>query len=216
MPKPNKFIYEKRETFRDAFYFIIVCEGQNREPDYFRFFDGISSRVKVIAVQNIAGQSSPLQLIENALRKEEELDARSSNDQVWFVIDTDKWRAQIHQLRKECEHHQNWFVSQSNPCFEVWLYYHAKSTKAILHQADKCKTWKQHVHQVITGGFNPDFHPVAIAEAIKNAKANYEETGYLPLVGSTQVWQLAEQLIPVIAKDLEALKDKFPPPLTEE
>ncbi len=52
MPKPNKFSYEKKEAFRDAFYFIIVCEGQNREPDYFRFFDGISSRVKVVPIES--------------------------------------------------------------------------------------------------------------------------------------------------------------------
>ena len=52
MPKPTKFTYEKKDAFRDAFYFIIVCEGQNREPDYFRFFDGISSRVKIVSVES--------------------------------------------------------------------------------------------------------------------------------------------------------------------
>ena len=41
MPKPIKFTYEKKAPFRDAFLFIIVCEGTNREPDYFRFFDGM-------------------------------------------------------------------------------------------------------------------------------------------------------------------------------
>ena len=99
MPKPNKFSYKKKEAFRDAFYFIIVCEGQNREPDYFRFFDGISSRVKVVPIESIEGQSSPLQLITNANAKEVELDDRSDKDQVWFVIDTDKWKEQIHELR---------------------------------------------------------------------------------------------------------------------
>ncbi len=74
MPKPIKFIYEKKAAFRDAFLFIIVCEGQNREPDYFRFFDGISSRVKIVPVRSGHG-SAPRLLIEKAIVKEIELDA---------------------------------------------------------------------------------------------------------------------------------------------
>lgn len=216
MPKPTKFSYQKKEAFRDAFYFIIVCEGQNREPDYFRFFDGISSRVKVVPIESVEGQSSPLQLITNANAKEAELDDRSDKDQVWFVIDTDKWKEQIHELRMECQEHPNWQVAQSNPCFEVWLYYHVKASMPSFDQLDKCKSWKPKVHQLIKGGFNPDFHPVAITTATVNAKNNYEEVGYLPIAGSTQVWKLAEELILMIGKDLELIKDRFPLPEVDE
>jgi hypothetical protein len=31
MPKPKSFTYEKKAPYRDAFLFIIVCEGTNRE-----------------------------------------------------------------------------------------------------------------------------------------------------------------------------------------
>ena len=64
MPKPTKFTYEKKEAFRNAFYFIIVCEGQNREPDYFRFFDGISSRVKIVSVESDGGGSAPVAAVD--------------------------------------------------------------------------------------------------------------------------------------------------------
>src|ERR1035437_113606 len=156
MPKPIKFIYTKKEPFRDAYYFIIVCEGRNREPDYFRFFDGLSSRVQVIAVECVDGNSAPLKLINNAIAKEKELDADPEIDRVWFVIDTDRWREQIHELRQESEKHANWYVAQSNPCFEVWLYFHVKSTlPAILHM-DRCSKRKPYLHKIINGGFSPD------------------------------------------------------------
>jgi hypothetical protein len=216
MPKPTKFTYQKKEPFRDAFYLIIVCEGSNREPEYFRFFDGLSSRVKVVPVESHEGESAPEKLIDNARRKIEELDATSDCDSLWFVIDTDRWRAQVHHLRSECEHHHGWNVAQSNPCFEVWLYYHVKNTLPALAHIDRCNNWKPYLAKIIKGGFNPDFHPVAIETATGNAKGNYREEGYLPEPGSTQLWQLAEVLMPLIKSELEALKQKFPAPIATE
>lgn len=149
MPKPIRFTYEKKIAFRDAFYFIIVCEGQNREPDYFKFFDGLSSRVKVVPVESLAGNSSPAKLVANAIDKETELDASAERDRVWLVLDTDIWRAQLHEIRQECAAHPHWRVAQSNPCFEVWLYFHAKDSLPTLQHIDRCKNWKPHIPTVI-------------------------------------------------------------------
>jgi hypothetical protein len=143
MPKPSQFSYEKKSPYRDSTYFIIVCEGKNREPEYFRFFEGISSRVKIVPVPSVDGNSSPNKLITNAVRKEEGLeDFDSKLDKVWFIIDTDRWRDQIRELRNECKARKHWRVAQSNPCFEVWLYFHAKSTLPELEKLDQCNYWK--------------------------------------------------------------------------
>ena len=212
MPKPIKFTYKKRPAFRDAFYFIVVCEGQNREPDYFEFFDGLSSRVKVVPVESLAGNSSPAKLVANAIAKETELDASAERDRLWFVLDTDRWREQLHKIRQECAAHPHWRVAQSNPCFEVWLYFHAKVSLPTLPHIDRCNNWKPLIPTVIKGGFNPDFHPVAIEIAIENAKASYHANGYFPEPGSTQLWELGDELLPLIKMELEALKVKFPTP----
>ena len=119
MSKPKQFTYEKKAPFRDASFFIIICEGESREPEYFKFFDGISSRVKVVPVANVKGHSSPLHLIENASQTEKELEVDSSIDTLWFVIGTDKWSKQIHELPEECNKHPHWQIVQSNPCFDV-------------------------------------------------------------------------------------------------
>lgn len=212
MPKPIKFTYEKKAPFRDAFFFIIVCEGKNREPDYFRFFNGISSRVKIVPVESGVG-SAPTLLIENAIEIEDELDANADKDRVWFVIDTDRWREQLHEIRQECEQHPHWKVAQSNPCFEVWLYFHAKADLPALENIAQCNNWKPYLPTIIQGGFNPDFHPIAIETAITNSKASYVANGYLPEPGSTQLWQLGEELLPLIEKDLENLKGTCPAPV---
>ncbi len=212
MPKPTKFTYEKKAPFRDAFLFIIVCEGTNREPDYFRFFDGMSSRVKVVPLQSVGG-SAPNQLVGVALAAEQELSVDPSVDRLWFVIDTDRWRNHLHTIRQQCAQHPNWRVAQSNPCFEVWLYFHAKAQLPVLANIGQCNNWKSHLPTVIQGGFNPDFHPIAIETATVNAKASYQATGYFPNPGSTQLWELGEELIPLIKKELDVLKLRFPAPV---
>ncbi|MDE3214214.1 MAG: RloB domain-containing protein [Bacteroidota bacterium] len=212
MPKPVKFTYEKKRPFRDASFFIIVCEGENREPDYFRFFDGLSSRVKVVPVRSNSG-SSPRHLIENAIEKEGELECKPEIDRVWFVVDTDRWGKLLHELRQECDQHINWKVAQSNPCFEVWLYFHVADKLPDSGIINQCKDWKNLLPKTIKGGFNSDYHPVALDIAVINSKICYREDGYSPLVGSTQLWQLGEELLPLIVKDLENLKVTFPRPV---
>lgn len=209
MPKPKQFTYTKKEPFRDAFFFIIICEGKNREPEYFRFFEGMSSRVRIVPVASSEGNSSPVKLVTNAIEKERELGATAERDQVWFVIDTDRWREQIRELREECALHTHWQLAQSNPCFEVWLYFHAKAQLPVLENIDQCNNWKPYLPTVIKGGFNTNTHPVAIETAIINSKAICVETGYSPKQGHTQLWKLGEALLPLIQRDLDILKDKF-------
>jgi hypothetical protein len=213
MPRPAKFTYEKKAPFRDAFFFIIVCEGKSREPQYFRFFDGLSSRVKIVPVESGIG-SAPKLLIENAIAKESTLDAQADRDRVWFVIDTDRWREQLHEIRHECDKRRHWKVAQSNPCFEVWLYFHAKAALPLLADPSQCHKWKPFLPKIIPGGFNSDIHPIAIETAINNARASYVANGYFPQPGSTQLWQLGEELLPLITKELNMLKDRFPAPVT--
>lgn len=209
MPRPIKFTYEKKAPFRDSFFLIIVCEGKNREPDYFRFFDGMSSRVKIVPVESRDG-SAPKLLIDRAVAKEEELDASAERDLVWFVIDTDRCREQLHEIRQECDRHSHWHVAQSNPCFEVWLYFHAKTALPALSNIERCNNWKSYLPTIIKGGFNPDFHPITIESAIVNSKAVYQGTGYFPNSGSTQLWELGETLLPLVKKELDSLKPRFP------
>ncbi len=212
MPKPTRFSYSKKAPFRDASLFVIVCEGQNREVDYFRFFDGMSSRVKVVPVSNTDGSSAPEQLIPCAIEAEREYGFVPDTDRLWFVIDTDRWRDALHQIRTEAARRKYWQIAQSNPCFEVWLWFHAKAGLPDLDDLARCKSWKQHLPTIIKGGFSSDTHPVAIEAAMQNAQAAYRGEGHFPLPGSTQLWSLAAELVPMIHKELEGLSGRFRAP----
>jgi len=88
-----------------------------------------------------------------------------------------------------------------------------KGQLPVLANITQCNNWKPHLPTVIQGGFNPDFHPIAIETAIVNSKATYNANGYLPEPGSTQLWELGEELLPLIKKGLDELKARFPEPI---
>ncbi len=87
--------YGKQKPSRDAHKIYIVCEGKGTEPDYFAFFEGLSSNLQVITIPPTEG-TDPLKLMERAqqilLSDNREYSVEYENgDTVWFVIDTDTW-----------------------------------------------------------------------------------------------------------------------------
>lgn len=221
----RKKIYFKEDPTIEPKLFYIFCEGQRREANYFKFFaDIIGTRISIKIIDN-DGKSSPIGLYDNAhknlLQESEDLiqdnayqnlvaDISSSSlkladiDEVWFVIDTDRWRTQIPKLRVEIMKYSNWFVAQSNHCFEVWLYYHFKDVKPTI----TIPNWKAFLPTIITGGFNSTKHPKFIETAIKNAKANFYYGPSFPDVHETQVYELAEKILPFVKDDIDRLLTK--------
>jgi len=127
----------------------------------------------------------------------------SEGDHVWFVIDTDEWDSHISHLRQNCAGRPNWHVAQSNPCFEVWLYYHLFSENAASVSLSDCTAWKNHVNAQVPGGFNSRKHPIYIADAIKNAERCFAADGEEVLYGSTEMFQLGKVLCPMVAPAIE-------------
>ena len=73
-------------------------------------------------------------------------------DEVWIVLDIDKDRdesrkPQIEAVIEKCNQSNNWYIAQSNPCFEVWLLYHFFSTKITFENSDISKNWKQYLYK---------------------------------------------------------------------
>lgn len=200
MPLSNKRLYQKQEPFRSASLFVIICEGEKREPQYFEYFDGISSRIRIKVIPSLDGKSSPKHLLDNAHSELERIQF-IEEDELWFVLDIDKWTTQIHSLHVECREKSNWNIAISNPCFEVWLYYHFNDNAPQI-ELSNCGNWKQALPSIHPGGFDSQRHPSLISYAILRAKKNYTENGYLPSAGCTQVFRLAEKMMPLIQKYL--------------
>ena len=216
----NKYLvrsrrYERQEPLRDSRKIYIYCEGNKREFDYFRFFCGLSSNVNIIPIPSKDGKTDPEKLME-AAREEFGINSDvspkftldvSQQDNVWFVIDTDSWGSKITDLRNFCKSqnagldNEAWYVSQSNPSFEIWLYYHKFSEKPVKNDVDKYSSIKEFVDAQIPGGFDSRKHPAIIEAAIQNAKATYEEENQVLKLYSTEVFKLGQVILPFV-KDI--------------
>ena len=216
----NKYLvrsrrYERQEPLRDSRKIYIYCEGNKREFDYFRFFCGLSSNVNIIPIPSKDGKTDPEKLME-AAREEFGINSDvspkftldvSQQDNVWFVIDTDSWGSKITDFRNFCKNqnagldNEAWYVSQSNPSFEIWLYYHKFSEKPVKNDVDKYSSIKEFVDAQIPGGFDSRKHPAMIEAAIQNAKATYEEENQVLKLYSTEVFKLGQVILPFV-KDI--------------
>lgn len=203
-------LYERKDPTKDSKLIIIYCEGKKRENDYFSYFSGISSRIR-LEVEPPADHdnNSPLGLYDKAEiqlfgtdsvpPKYELLD----NDEIWFVIDTDNWGDSISELRNKTKANKNWFVAQSNPCFEVWLTYHFQEYQEF-EGMDISAKWKLFLNKCVKGGFDSRKHPVYIHTAIKNSKKYYEFSGFsIDIIGCTNVFRLAESIYPLVEEQIK-------------
>ena len=102
------------EAFRDQIpTILIVCEGQNTEPSYFKQFQLASIRVKYVG----EGYNT-LSLVNRTL----ELSEQEDYEQVWCVFDKDDFRDFTAAIQRA--QHLKFFVAYSNQAFEYWILLH--------------------------------------------------------------------------------------------
>ena len=194
-----------QDKVRDYSLFAIACEGTEREPDYFRLFDGID-RIKVDIIDDVCSRengitiqsrpSSPSHVLERVLAYMEEyqLDAKYG-DTLWCVIDKDRWpQEQIEELYNFCSGKKNCFLTISTPCIEVWLLYHKLEdlSELAIHSA---QDEKKALGDIEPGGYYYIKYLPLMLQAIMNAKkADSNPNGYLPGFLQTKVYHLAEAL----------------------
>lgn len=196
-------VYEKVEPYKNAKKIYIFCEG-DREVNYLKFFQGFASNIDIIPIPNENGKSDPTKLKSQAEKCVENNYVSLSQelaDEVWFVIDTDRWNEgnKIDDLRNYVEDKQKtydgWFVAQSNPSFEIWLYYHFYSKKPIDSEIIAAQSFKDFIATKIKGGFDNRSMPLEIQQATLNTENNFERENGQPKLYSTEVFNLAKQII---------------------
>lgn len=223
--------YTKKAPSRDSHKIYIICEGTGTEPDYFSFFEGLSSNLQIITIPPGKG-TDPIKLMELAQTLFLGDDRNYTvdylqNDRVWFIIDTDSWgkEGKIKPLREFCSNQNSditkqfnevkpysaWNVAQSNPSFEIWLYYHFYKDKPIDSDVEQYTTFKEFINNLISGGYNYTLDQVRLPDAIKNAENNYsmEDDSHYPDLYSTEVYLLGKEIYPFIKNELDKLKNKL-------
>ena len=207
---PRNRLYKKQEPSRDAKCIYIYCEGMKREYDYFSYFQHLSSRINVVIYKlNPSDNNSPLGLFNIAknelLKSDDDCSPKydfQDDDEVWFIIDKDRWTS-IDDLKGKIQRYNNWKIAQSNPCFEVWLYFHLHKDIPAIKNINECKNWKQYLNDMIPGGFNSRKHSVYIKDAIENTKSIYNEDNVGPQIGCTQVYKPAEIIYSFVKNEIK-------------
>jgi len=204
-------LFERKAPDRSAKIFLIFCEGKKREPQYFKYFNEISSQIRLEVVHaEPHDNNSPTGLynkasdyiVKTTLNPNPKYDLNDT-DEVWFIIDTDEWGIKINELRKLCLNFSNWLIAQSNPCFEVWLYYHFFHELPDFKNMEISENWKFKLDQTVKGGFDSRKHPIFVKNAIENSKRIFKETNEIVEVGCTEVFKLAEKFYPLVSKEIE-------------
>ncbi|MGY6521373.1 MAG: RloB family protein [Mongoliitalea sp.] len=215
-------LFERQAPSREAKSIYIFCEGKRREKHYFDYFKELDSRINVEVYElDDKENNSPLGLLKIAQRSVLESDDNPNpiytfqeNDEVWIVLDTDpdkhdSRKGQIEHLRNEISKLEAWRIAESNPCFEVWLYYHLYEQLESIESSEVCKDWKEKVNQAIPGGFDSRKHPIFIQRATVHAEQNFKslESGH-PSVGSTEVYRLSRSILPLIQDKIREALEK--------
>ena len=194
-----------QEKVRDYSLFAIATEGTEREPDYFRLFDGID-RIKVDIIEPETSDdegmsekrkaSSPSKVLEKvkAYISKNQLSAEDG-DSLWCVIDVDRWpQEQIEELHAFCSQKENRHLVISNPCIEIWLLYHKRPDLIGLgiHTANDAK---QVLDKIEKGGYYYIKYLPLMLNAIENARnADSNPDGYMPELLQTKVYLLGRAL----------------------
>ena len=183
-----------QEKVRDYSLFAIACEGTEREPDYFRLFDG-TDRIKVDIIEDGEG-SAPSKVLARVADyiSENQLDA-DYGDTLWCVIDKDKWpQDQIEELHAFCNQKGNRHLVISNPSIEIWLLYHKLVDLTGLN-ITTAQDAKRALDGIEKGGYYYIKYLPLMLNAIENAShADATPDSYMPELLQTKVYQLGKAL----------------------
>lgn len=187
---------------------LIVCEGENTEPSYFRKFRLSSATIKVIGHGN-----NTVTLVRQAVK----LAAQRTYDQVWCVFDKDDFSPHdFNEAIRQAKAH-GFGVAWSNQAFEYWLIlhfadhqggrmnrkdYHVAINNHIRHMgaAYNGKDDKQvsdNLFDLLTG-IDPATQCNRTILAIKRAKRNHQQAAHLSPAeqeSSTTVFHLIEEIL---------------------
>ena len=94
---------------------LIVCEGKNTEPSYFRQF-----RLSSATIEAVGEGHNTVSLIKRA----KQLEGEKQYDQIWCVFDKDKFSNNVFNKAIRQAQNRGYGIAYSNQSFEYWLILH--------------------------------------------------------------------------------------------
>lgn len=202
MGSDNLFWKKKRNTLRrevgrkgkEKETFLIVCEGECTEPNYFKSFRLTSALIKGTGYNTLS-------LVEKTIEiRDQEIDKGKQFDQVWSVFDRDDHSTHNFNEAFNLAKRNNIKIAYSNEAFELWYLLHFN----LLCTGISRKSYIIKLHKLLGHKYCKNSETIydeiidKQSDAIKNAKTLNKQ--YNPKLNpekakpSTNVYKLVEQL----------------------
>ena len=206
--------FKRLEGTRSARLIVIAAEGRSTENIYFEAMKAsrCASDVHVEVLYRDSDNSSPDSVMTQIQEFIEEYNIED-DDQLWIVVDKDKWKSKMLKLiAQNCAKNNNLNFCVSNPCFELWLLLHLEDVKSyspeqmeMLAENKKTSkhgdTWLKKRMKELTGHYHEsDYDAMALIEnvtiAIERAKTlDHSPADRWPQTVGTRVYLLAQSIM---------------------
>lgn len=203
-------------------YFLIVCEGEKTEPNYFKSFPKKIGKI-VYDIQFDGGGINTLKVVEKAIELRD--NSRQKYDRVWAVFDRDSFPANSFNSAILKANANGIECAWSNQAFELWYLLHFHNRITAMHRDD----YKRALESAINEKINNKKHPFKYKkndlnmfstlskygnqeQAIKRAKdlnEKFDGQKFANFNPSTQVFKLVEELIGKSEKLNKEMLQKF-------
>lgn len=188
----RKSAQRRVEVFDYAQSFLIVCEGERTEPNYFRAFRMAGDVRKI----DVRGEGyNTLSLVQWAI----ELAAEDEYDQVWCVFDRDSFPVAAFNAALDLAERRGFRVAYSNEAFELWYLLHFHFYNTGISRQSYCERLNALLGRKYQKNDRNIYHQLLLrqADAIRNARnllAQYDPHNPAYDNPSTTVFELVEQL----------------------
>jgi len=182
---------------RDTKIIFIGIEGGDckisKEARYFDIFKEQDIRFHFRVIPCDEHRSSPDQVLDH-LKSELEKEPLQEGDEIWMVVDVDKYEPHLSKAAQECMD-AGIGLAVSNPCFEFWLLLHYQDPD---DQLQSCKDVKKVLSPFMDADQNNDSGYAAMffdeAEtAIKRARHRDNPEERWPNKNGSRVYQIIER-----------------------
>jgi hypothetical protein len=198
LPKTHKRSDRALEKRLTRERILIVCEGKETEPNYFKKF---KEKIDTIDIDIIGKGGDPVNLVKNAIKKKEKYEEKGKPyNQVWCVFDKDEFTDSDFDKAIQYADKNGINTAYSNQSFELWFILHFEYMHSAVSRKDYCLKLNKYLNKKYDKS-DPNIYDYILekqGDAIKYSKKLIEihnpDLPYSRRNPSTKVYELVEHL----------------------
>lgn len=216
--------YSKPEPSVETSIIFIISGGEKREQQYFTMLkDKQITRLRLFFSSVKGNGMNPdemLDFLNDGLERGyfQTYDGKSvhyeNGDRIYLVNDMDDFREDLIRLKPNTDPRAIWIIS--NPCFEIWLYYHyfddpdKDLSDCYKLEPTKRPSWlKNRLGILRSGGIDPHRSFSRIKTANDISKKHYAlDKDKLPVLFGTEMFIVGEDIINSMGQDFEDMIER--------